>query len=117
MKTLIAAMQLDPLPEMILVTIFMEGLRMGVARTQLFRVHPTSFEAAVDIAVSAEFNFKTAHFGTHEYNTNLANSFSSFNRPEPMVAEPDDEAEIRAVQQHYNIRRCFTLRKHKSSAT
>ena len=31
LRTLIAAMQLDPLPEMVLVTIFMEGLRTGVA--------------------------------------------------------------------------------------
>ena len=50
LRTLIAAMQLDPLPEMVLVTIFMEGLRTGVAQTEVFRVHPTSFEAAVDIA-------------------------------------------------------------------
>ena len=31
LRTLIFAMQLDPLPEMVLVTIFMEGLRTGVA--------------------------------------------------------------------------------------
>ena len=57
LRTLIAAMQLDSLPEMVLVTIFMEGLRTGVARTEVFRVHLTSFEAAVDIALNAEFNF------------------------------------------------------------
>ena len=84
LRTLIAAMQLDPLPKMVLVTIFMEGLRTGVARTELFRVHPTSFEAAVDIALSAKFNLKAALFGTHGYNPNSTNSFSSFNRPEPM---------------------------------
>ena len=67
MRTLIAAMQLDPLPEMVLVTIFTEGLRTGVARTKVFRVHPTSFEAAVDIALNAEFNFKAARFGTYWY--------------------------------------------------
>ena len=31
LRTLIAAIQLDPLSEMVLVTIFMEGLRTGVA--------------------------------------------------------------------------------------
>ena len=50
LRTLIAAMQLDPLPEKVRVTIFMEGLRTGVARTEVFRVHPSIFEEAVDIA-------------------------------------------------------------------
>ena len=67
-------MQLDPLPEIVLATIFVEGLRRSVARTEVFRVHPTSFEAAVDIALNAEFNFKAAHFGTHGYNSNSAKS-------------------------------------------
>ena len=110
-RTLIAAMQLDPLPEIVLVTIFMEGLRTGVARTEVFRVHSTSFEAAVDIALNAEFNFKAARFGIHGYNPNSANCFSSLNRPEPMdlsPAETDEEAELRPVEHHRIIRRCFT---------
>ena len=93
-------MELDPLPEMVLVNIFMEGLLTGVARTEVFRVHPTSFEAAMDIALNAEFNFKAARFVTHGYNPNSANSFSSFNRPEPLglsLAETDEEVELRAV--------------------
>ena len=111
LRTLIASMQLNPLPEMVLVTIYMEGLRTGVARTEVFRVHSTSFEAAVDIALNAEFNFKAARFGTHGYNPNLVNYFSSFNSPKPMdpsLSETDEEAELRAVEQHRNIRRCFT---------
>uniref|UniRef100_M4BM31 Uncharacterized protein n=1 Tax=Hyaloperonospora arabidopsidis (strain Emoy2) TaxID=559515 RepID=M4BM31_HYAAE len=92
---------------MVLVTIFMEGLRTGVAQTEVFWADPTSFEAAVDIALNAEFNFKAARFGTHGFSPNSANSFSSFNRPEPMdlgVAETDEEAELRAIEQHRNIR-------------
>ena len=58
-------MRLDPLPEMVLVTIFMEGLRTGVARTEVFRVHPASFEAAAYIALNDEFKFNVARFGTH----------------------------------------------------
>ena len=68
LRTLITAMQLDPLPEIVLITIFMESIYTGMARTEVFRVHPTSFEAAVDIALNAEFNFKEARFGTHGYN-------------------------------------------------
>ena len=51
----------------------------------------------MDIALNAEFNFKAARFGTHGYNPNSANSFSSFNRLEPMnlsLTETDEEAEL-----------------------
>ena len=41
LRTLIASLQLDPLPEMVLVTIFMEGLRTGVDRTEVFQIHPS----------------------------------------------------------------------------
>ena len=44
---------------------FMEGLCSGVARTKVFRVHPSIFEEAVDIALNGEFNFKAARYGTH----------------------------------------------------
>ena len=44
------------MPEGVLVTIFMEGLRTGVVRTEEFRDRPATFEAAVDAALSAEFN-------------------------------------------------------------
>uniref|UniRef100_M4BTU0 Retrotransposon gag domain-containing protein n=1 Tax=Hyaloperonospora arabidopsidis (strain Emoy2) TaxID=559515 RepID=M4BTU0_HYAAE len=120
LRTLIAAMQLDPIPEMVLVTIFMEGLRTGVAQTEVLRVHPTSFEEAVDIALNAEFNFKADRFGTHGYNPNSVNSFSSLNRPEHMylsLAKTDEEAELQAVEHHRNIRRCFTARQASSSQT
>ena len=53
-----------------------------------------------NIALKADFNFKAAHFVTHGYNPNSTNSFSSFNRPEPMglsLAETDEEVELRAV--------------------
>ena len=111
LRTLIAAMQLDPLLEMVLVTIFMEGLCTGVARTEVFRVHLTSFKAAADVALNADFDFKAAHLGTHGYNPNLVNSFSSLNRLEnmdPSLAETYEEADIGAVEQHQNVRRCYT---------
>ena len=103
LRTLLAAMQLDPLPEEVRVTIFMEGLRTGVARTEVYRVHPSTFEEAVGIALNAEFNFKAARFGTH------GQSPGSFERAEPMdlsYAE-GEEAELQAVEQQRNIRRCY----------
>ena len=103
LRTLIAAMQLDTLPEMVLVTIFMKGLHTGVARTEVFRVHPTSFEAAVDIALNSKFNFKAARFDTREYSANTANSIFLSNRPEPMdisLDETDQEEKLQAVELH-----------------
>ena len=52
LRTILAAMQL-PLPEEVRVTIFMEGLRTRVARTEVFRVHPSTFEETVDIELNA----------------------------------------------------------------
>ena len=52
LRTLLVAMQLDPLHEEVRVTIFMEGFRTGVARTEVFRVHTSTFEEAVDIALN-----------------------------------------------------------------
>ena len=84
----------------------MGGIRTGVARKKLFWVHPTSFEAAVDVLWNAEFSFKAALFGTHMYNPNSANSFSLSDRLNPMdlsLAEKDEEAELQVVQQHRNV--------------
>ena len=50
LRTLMDAMQFDPIPETVDVTVFMEGLRTGVARTEVLRVHPSTFEEAVSIA-------------------------------------------------------------------
>ena len=58
LRTLMAALQSDPLPETIYVTVFMDGPRTGVAKTEVFRAHPSTFEEAVSIAQNAEHNFK-----------------------------------------------------------
>ncbi|KAE9017806.1 hypothetical protein PR002_g13280 [Phytophthora rubi] len=95
----------DPLPEAVTVTVFMDGLRTGVARTEVFRNRPTSFEEAVSVALNAEHNyFKSARLGWS------APSASSSSGPEPMdlsYAE-DEEAELRASEARRGIRRCFT---------
>ena len=70
LRTLIAAMQQDPLAEEFLMTDFMERLHNGVARKEVFRVLPTTFEEAVRIAFNAEYNFKAARYGQPWYNSN-----------------------------------------------
>uniref|UniRef100_A0AAV1VIR9 Uncharacterized protein n=1 Tax=Peronospora matthiolae TaxID=2874970 RepID=A0AAV1VIR9_9STRA len=49
-------MQLDPLPEQVRVTIFMEGLLTGISRTEVFRVHLSTFEGLT--ALNDDFNLK-----------------------------------------------------------
>ncbi|CAH0519503.1 unnamed protein product [Peronospora belbahrii] len=50
LRPLIAAMAINPMPEAVTVPVFMEGLRVGVARTEVFRVIPSSFEEAAGVA-------------------------------------------------------------------
>ncbi|CEG35989.1 Retrotransposon gag domain [Plasmopara halstedii] len=78
MRTLIARMAANILPEAVTVTIFMEGLRTRVAGTEVFRAHPSLFEGVVNVASNAKFNFKSERLGWN------ANSNSSLSGPMPM---------------------------------
>ncbi|KAG3066804.1 hypothetical protein PI124_g16260 [Phytophthora idaei] len=104
LRTLVAETAADPLPEAVTLTVFMEGLRTNAARTEVFRVHPSSFEKAVSVAWNAEHNFRSARPGWY------ARSAGSSSGPEPMdlsYAE-DEEAELLPAKQRTSIRRCFT---------
>ena len=110
-----AAMQSEPLPEAVHVTIFMEGLRTGIARTEIFRVHLSTIEEAVRIAPDAEHNFKSDRLGWNGYNpsSSRANSTSTpaVNRPEPMdlsYAEDEGEVELQAAEHQRVVQRCYT---------
>ncbi|KAG3140498.1 hypothetical protein PI124_g16720 [Phytophthora idaei] len=104
LRALIAGTAADPLPEAVTLTVFMEGLRTSAARTEVFRVHPSSFEEAVSVALNAEHNFRSARPGW------CAGSAGSSIGPEPMdlsYAE-GDETELLAAEQRTRIRQCFT---------
>ncbi|KAG3144703.1 hypothetical protein PC128_g24341 [Phytophthora cactorum] len=104
LRTLIAGTAADPLPEAVTLTVFIEGLRTSAARTEIFRVHPSSFEEAVSVALNAEHNFRSARPGWY------AESAGSSSGPEPIdlsYAE-GEEAELLAAEQRTSIRRCFT---------
>ena len=62
-RTLIAALRVDPLTEMVCVTIFMKGMRTVTARTEGLRVHPFEFGEAVNVALNAKFSIKAAQQG------------------------------------------------------
>ncbi|KAG3234371.1 hypothetical protein PI124_g20571 [Phytophthora idaei] len=69
LRTLIAGTAADPLPEEVTLTVFMEGLRTSEARTEVFRVHPPSFEEAVSVALNVEHNFRSARPGWYAGST------------------------------------------------
>ncbi|POM58858.1 Gag protein [Phytophthora palmivora] len=50
MRVLVASLEGNPLPEHIKVTVFMDGLKVGPSRTQLFRVHANTVEEMIQIA-------------------------------------------------------------------
>ncbi|POM75890.1 Gag protein [Phytophthora palmivora] len=58
MRVLAASLVGNPLPEHIKVTVFMDGLKVGPSRTQLFRVHANTMEEAIQIALQEEYSHR-----------------------------------------------------------
>ena len=61
-------MQLGFLLKEVRVTIFMKSPRTGVAKTEIFCIHPSTFEKAVNMALNAKFDFKVARYGIQQHN-------------------------------------------------
>lgn len=106
MRYLRAATADDPLSDTTLVTIFMEGLRPGAARNQLFRDPPRDVEDAFKVALNEEHSFKSAQastsYGTSHGTRNAAGS-SNNSGPTPM--------EISSVESETQKPRCFNCGK------
>ncbi|POM59086.1 Gag protein [Phytophthora palmivora] len=60
MRVLAASLVGNPLPEHIKVTVFMDGLKVGPSRTQLFRVHANTVEEAIQIALQEVYSHRQA---------------------------------------------------------
>ncbi|KAG2974945.1 hypothetical protein PC121_g23442 [Phytophthora cactorum] len=60
MRKLTASLVGNPLHEQIKVTVFMEGLRVGPARTQLSRVQASTLEEAIQLALQEEYSHRQA---------------------------------------------------------
>ena len=89
---------------------------------EVFRVHPSTFEEAIRIALNAEHNFKSARLGWNGYNPSSerenSTSTPAGNRPEPMdlsyaEGEGEVEVELQAADQQRVVRRCYTCRSAK----
>jgi len=64
LQTLRASLTTEVVPETMLVSIFLEGLRQGPARLQLFRNVPGTLDDAVRIAYMEEYSHRGASRGT-----------------------------------------------------
>ncbi|GMF45605.1 unnamed protein product [Phytophthora fragariaefolia] len=60
MRVLTAPLVGNPHPEHVKVTELMDGLRVGLARAQLFRVHANTMEEAIQIALLEEYSHRQA---------------------------------------------------------
>jgi Retrotransposon gag protein/Zinc knuckle len=54
LRKLRASLADNPIPEDVMVTVFMQGLEIGPARTEVFRKQPTELEAAIYIALQED---------------------------------------------------------------
>ncbi|KAG3056763.1 hypothetical protein PI125_g25505 [Phytophthora idaei] len=60
MRVLTASLVGNPLPENIKMTMFMDGLKVGPARTQLFRVQASTLEEEIQVALQEEYSHRQA---------------------------------------------------------
>ncbi|KAI9979739.1 hypothetical protein PInf_028003 [Phytophthora infestans] len=60
MRKLVVSLAGNPLPEDVKTTVFMDDLKVGSARTQLFRVQATTMEEAIQISPQEEYSHKQA---------------------------------------------------------
>ena len=71
----------------------MEGLRIEVARMEVFRIHPSTFAKSVDIELNGEFYYKAAHY------TPRCDKSNSGGKAEPMnLSHAGEETEIQAAE-------------------
>ncbi|POM67492.1 Gag protein [Phytophthora palmivora] len=64
MRVLAASLVGNRLPEHIKVTVFMDGLKVGPSRTQLFRVHANTMEEAIQNGLQEEYSPRQARTPT-----------------------------------------------------
>lgn len=108
-QSLDAQLVREAFPESIKVTIFLQGLKQGPARNQLFRVHPQTLDRAIKIAMEENYSFLCAK-GSY--------------RDDPNVDQPMDlsNTEVNAVTCFHcnkkgHLRKdCYVLKRQQNAA-
>lgn len=98
LRRLAASISDDDLSESVKITVLMEGLNTGPARTELFRKNPTDFEKALTIALEEDNCHKRS--GSRKLLTTTGNAGSG---PTPM--------EVSAVDMSRSNERCFNCNR------
>ena len=68
LRTLVASLSDNTLPEATKVTVLMQGLKHGPAKVQLFRTYPQTLEEAIHIAISKDYSHSFARNDGLAYN-------------------------------------------------
>ncbi|POM75255.1 Gag protein, partial [Phytophthora palmivora] len=74
MRILAASLVGNPQPEHIKVTVFLDGLKVGSSRTQLFRVHANTMKEAIQIALQEGYSHRQARTPTSVWQGHNASS-------------------------------------------
>jgi hypothetical protein len=106
MRTLIATMASDSQAEVVKMTMFMESLCLGVARTKVVRVRPSTVEEAVKVALNSKFNLQSARLGVNGQYPRSSSSSGLRNVPESMGLSHTEssEAKLHAAEEYRSIR-------------
>ncbi|KAG2949265.1 hypothetical protein PC117_g5404 [Phytophthora cactorum] len=81
-RYLVSNIVTNPMDEATKVVMFMKGLRDGPVKTYLFREYPSTFEAAITVAMQEEFSLRQAKL--HVNVPRIARPVMRMGGPEPM---------------------------------
>ncbi|POM71017.1 Hypothetical protein PHPALM_12474 [Phytophthora palmivora] len=110
MRVLAASLVGNPLPEHIKVTVFLDGLKVGPSRTQLFRVHANTMEEAIQIALQEGYNHGQARTPTSVWQGHSASTAAVQGAPATGASTGPVPMELgTAVQSSIHCYRCGKL--------
>ncbi|POM58157.1 Gag protein [Phytophthora palmivora] len=110
MRVLAASLMGNHLPEHIKVTVFMDGLKVGPSRTQLFRVDANTMEEAIQIALQEEYIHRQARTPTSVWQGHNASSGTVHGAPAAGASTGPVPMELgTAVQSSIRCYRCGKL--------
>ncbi|ETP37888.1 hypothetical protein F442_14352 [Phytophthora nicotianae P10297] len=98
MRELTASLVGTPLNEHIKATVFIDGLRVGPARTQLFRVQSSTLEEAIQVALQEEYSHRQAR--------TPASAWPGSSSQNPNQASPSAPVPMELGAEQHDIR-CF----------
>ena len=106
-RYLASCMVANPIPDFVLITVFLQGLTDGPVRSHLFRIELKSLEEAITTAVQEDFNVRQAHTGVAPYRPSRRIEVGG---PEPMDL-CHTESESSRVTDYKKSQKCYNCQK------